>query len=53
MPQEPGLGIEIDRKALDRQGVCFFRATRKDRHWMPETLNGAAMRREISREAAQ
>lgn len=53
MPQEPGLGIEIDRKALHRQGVCFFRATRKERHWMPETLKGSAMRREISREAAQ
>ncbi|WP_226623140.1 mandelate racemase/muconate lactonizing enzyme family protein [Brucella anthropi] len=52
MPQEPGLGIEIDRAALDKQGVCFFRATRKERHWMPETLSGSAMRREISRETA-
>jgi D-galactarolactone cycloisomerase len=53
MPQEPGLGIEIDRKALEKQGVCFFSATRKERHWMPETLNGSAMRREISRETAR
>ncbi|MBL8582298.1 MAG: hypothetical protein JNL61_08740, partial [Rhizobiaceae bacterium] len=52
MPQEPGLGIEIDRKALERQGVCFFRATRKERHWMPQALAGTAVRREVSRNAS-
>lgn len=48
MPQEPGLGIEIDRKALDRQGVCFFSASRTSRHWMPERLEGSALRREVA-----
>lgn len=52
MPQEPGLGIQIDHKALEKQGVCFFRATRRERYWMPETLSGAAVRREISRDKA-
>ncbi|MBM1691526.1 mandelate racemase/muconate lactonizing enzyme family protein [Sulfitobacter geojensis] len=50
MPQEPGLGIEIDHKALEKQGVCFFRAKGKERHWMPEKLVGTAVRREVAQE---
>jgi L-alanine-DL-glutamate epimerase-like enolase superfamily enzyme len=50
MPQAPGLGIEIDHKALEKQGVCFFRAKGKERHWMPEKLVGTAVRREVAQE---
>ncbi len=39
MPQRPGLGFEIDRDALGRMGVCFFRADRTTRAWMPEVLS--------------
>jgi D-galactarolactone cycloisomerase len=39
MPQRPGLGFEIDADALQRQGVCFFRADRAARVWMPEVLS--------------
>lgn len=49
MPQVPGLGIEIDQQSLSRQGVCFFRAGRASRHWMPLVLEGAAVRREVAR----
>jgi L-alanine-DL-glutamate epimerase-like enolase superfamily enzyme len=52
MPRQPGLGIEIDRRALERQGVCFFRATRAERHWMPQALQGRAERREVTQQPA-
>ena len=52
MPQEPGFGIHIDQQALQRQGVCFFRANRTARSWMPETLSASAVRREVSVEHA-
>ena len=39
MPQQPGLGVEIDHQALDRMGVCFFRADRTSRVWMPQALS--------------
>ena len=48
MPQEPGLGISIDSKALETNGVCFFRASRASRHWMPLALEGTAIRREVA-----
>ena len=38
MPQSPGLGFEIDHRALEKHGRCFFKASRKERHWMPEAL---------------
>jgi D-galactarolactone cycloisomerase len=42
MPQSPGLGIEIDEKQLATFGTCFFRASRREVHWMPEVLRGRA-----------
>lgn len=38
MPQTPGLGFDIDHKALEKYGRRFFAASRKERHWMPEAL---------------
>lgn len=52
MPQQPGLGIQIDRQALGRQGVCFFRASRASRHWLPEVLQSQATRREVTHQTA-
>ncbi len=37
-PTGPGLGFEIDEKALEKYGRCFFRANRKTVSWMPEAL---------------
>lgn len=38
MPQQPGLGFEIDHSALNTFGRCFFRADRAARVWMPEVF---------------
>ncbi|WP_172300210.1 mandelate racemase/muconate lactonizing enzyme family protein [Pseudoruegeria sp. HB172150] len=38
MPQAPGLGFDIDFGVLEKYGHCFFKASRKETHWMPETL---------------
>ena len=38
MPQTPGLGFEIDHDQLARYGKCFFKASRREVHWMPEAL---------------
>ncbi|NVK36134.1 MAG: mandelate racemase/muconate lactonizing enzyme family protein, partial [Rhodobacteraceae bacterium] len=38
MPQTPGLGFEIDHDQLEKHGKCFFKASRKEIHWMPEAL---------------
>jgi len=38
MPQTPGLGFEIDQQAMATFGRCFFQASRKQVHWMPEAL---------------
>ncbi len=38
VPDRPGLGFDIDEKALARYGRCFFRANRKAVSWMPEAL---------------
>jgi L-alanine-DL-glutamate epimerase-like enolase superfamily enzyme len=38
MPTTPGLGFEIDEKALAHYGRCFFKANRKTVSWMPEAL---------------
>ncbi|PWW03932.1 L-alanine-DL-glutamate epimerase-like enolase superfamily enzyme [Hoeflea marina] len=38
MPQTPGLGIEIDQDQLKKYGKCFFKASRREVHWMPEAL---------------
>ncbi len=38
MPQTPGLGFEIDHDKLAKYGKCFFTASRKEVHWMPETM---------------
>lgn len=38
MPEGPGLGFEIDRANLEKYGRCFFSASRKAVHWMPEAL---------------
>jgi hypothetical protein len=37
-PMSPGLGFEIDERALAHYGRCFFRANRKKVFWMPEVL---------------
>ncbi len=39
VPNKPGLGFEIDEKALAQYGKCFFRANRKTVSWMPEVLH--------------
>ena len=39
MPQTPGLGFEIDQANLKKYGRCFFKASRKETHWMPEALS--------------
>lgn len=44
MPQTPGLGIEIDQRKLAEYGVCFFKASRREVHWMPDALGGATPR---------
>lgn len=44
MPQSPGLGFEIDHVALKRYGSCFYRASRKSVHWMPEMLMNSGPR---------
>jgi len=41
MPDAPGLGFEIDRSVLEKYGHCFFKANRRDVHWMPEALSEA------------
>lgn len=38
VPDKPGLGFDIDERALARYGVCFFKANRKSAVWMPEAL---------------
>jgi L-alanine-DL-glutamate epimerase-like enolase superfamily enzyme len=38
VPDRPGLGFEIDERALAHYGRCFFRANRKASVWMPEAL---------------
>lgn len=38
VPDKPGLGFDIDEKALAHYGKCFFRANRKTSSWMPEAL---------------
>ncbi|GGE23540.1 isomerase [Primorskyibacter flagellatus] len=38
MPQTPGLGFDIDMKALETHGRCYYRASRREVHWMPEVL---------------
>jgi len=38
MPQTPGLGFEIDNEQLAKYGKCFFKASRREVHWMPEAL---------------
>ncbi|MDP2122386.1 MAG: mandelate racemase/muconate lactonizing enzyme family protein [Hoeflea sp.] len=38
MPQTPGLGFEIDHEKLAKYGKCFFKASRREVHWMPETM---------------
>ena len=42
MPRTPGLGFEIDHEQLARHGVCFFKASRREQHWMPEKLVASA-----------
>ena len=42
MPQTPGLGFEIDHDALGRYGKLFFKASRREVHWMPEALKSGA-----------
>lgn len=37
-PTAPGLGFEIDERALAHYGRCFFKANRKKALWMPEVL---------------
>ncbi|MBN9019143.1 MAG: mandelate racemase/muconate lactonizing enzyme family protein [Rhizobiales bacterium] len=46
MPTAPGLGFAIDQKALSQFGACFFRAKRRESHWMPEALMGVVGTRE-------
>lgn len=41
MPQTPGLGFEIDHDKLAKYGTCFFKASRREVHWMPQNLMGA------------
>jgi L-alanine-DL-glutamate epimerase-like enolase superfamily enzyme len=38
VPDKPGLGFEIDERALAAYGKCFFRANRRTVSWMPEAL---------------
>ncbi|WP_108662209.1 mandelate racemase/muconate lactonizing enzyme family protein [Acuticoccus kandeliae] len=38
MPSTPGLGVEIDRDKLARYGRCYFSASRREVHWMPEAF---------------
>ena len=38
MPNKPGLGFEIDEKALAQYGKCYFKATSKTSTWVPEVL---------------
>ena len=38
MPRKPGLGVEIDPDKLAHYGTCYFRASRREMHWMPEAL---------------
>ncbi|MCF3934845.1 mandelate racemase/muconate lactonizing enzyme family protein [Acuticoccus sp. M5D2P5] len=42
MPQAPGLGVEIDEDKLAKYGQCFFRASRREVHWMPEAFASIA-----------
>jgi D-galactarolactone cycloisomerase len=51
MPQQPGLGFDIDHKALARLGRCFFRAERTQRVWMPEVLPAPAVVRATPKSA--
>lgn len=44
MPQTPGLGFEIDHDQLARYGACYFKASRREVHWTPQVLSGAAPR---------
>lgn len=39
VPDKPGLGFEIDERALAAYGKCFFRANRRTAAWMPEALH--------------
>ncbi|WP_417691627.1 mandelate racemase/muconate lactonizing enzyme family protein [Roseibium sp.] len=38
LPQTSGLGFEIDLQNLEKYGRCFFKASRKSVHWMPEAI---------------
>ena len=38
-PIRPGLGFDIDARALAHYGRCFFKADRKTTSWMPEKLH--------------
>jgi D-galactarolactone cycloisomerase len=38
-PTAPGLGFEIDERALAHYGRCFFKANRKTSVWIPEALH--------------
>jgi D-galactarolactone cycloisomerase len=42
MPQTPGLGFEIDHAQLEKHGRCFFKASRRQIHWMPEVMQDMA-----------
>ncbi|MGI3171471.1 mandelate racemase/muconate lactonizing enzyme family protein [Pseudooceanicola sp. C21-150M6] len=39
LPEAPGLGFEIDQDVLSRYGRCYFKASRREQHWMPEALS--------------
>lgn len=49
MPTTPGLGFEIDEKALQHYGRCFFKATRKTVSWMPEALKDLTAPQHLAR----
>lgn len=38
MPQKPGLGFDVDAGQLERYGACFFKASRREVHWLPQAL---------------
>lgn len=44
MPRTPGLGFKIDEKQLAKYAVCFFKASRTQIHWMPQSLADAPTR---------
>jgi D-galactarolactone cycloisomerase len=46
-PTAPGLGFEIDQRALEHYGRCFFKANRKSVFWMPEALHDLTVARPL------